>query len=213
MQSDPEKLDARAKLSKMLTRFEDYEKNEDNKRNFRFFNFDLLLTNPPFAGEIRQNELLKRYELARNSKGKIPKKVERDILFIERDLNFIKPGGRMAIVLPQGKFNNTSTEYIRKYLFEKARILAVVGLNTNTFKLPAPAKGTGTKTSILFLQKWAKNEEPLEDYPILWLPARIPERTIVENIFIKKMNMEIISKIKMDRKLWIMILMKLQRDL
>lgn len=166
MQSDPEKLDARAKLSKMLTRFEDYEKNEDNKRNFRFFNFDLLLTNPPFAGEIRQNELLKRYELARNSKGKIPKKVERDILFIERDLNFIKPGGRMAIVLPQGKFNNTSTEYIRKYLFEKARILAVVGLNTNTFKLPAPAKGTGTKTSILFLQKWAKNEEPLEDYPI-----------------------------------------------
>lgn len=166
MQSDPEKLDARAKLSKMLTRSEDYEKNEDNKRNFRFFDFDLLLTNPPFAGEIKQNELLKRYELAYNSKGKIPNKVERDVLFIERDLNFLKPRGRMAIVLPQGKFNNTSTEYIREYLFQKARILAVVGLDTNTFKLPAPAKGTGTKTSILFLQKWAKNEKPLEDYPI-----------------------------------------------
>ena len=166
MQSDPEKEDARAKLSRMLSRFDDYEKNEDNKKNYRFFDFDLLLTNPPFAGEIRQNELLKRYELARNSKGKTSKKVERDILFIERDLNFIKPGGRMAIVLPQGKFNNTSTEYIREYLFQKARILAVVGLDTNTFKLPAPAKGTGTKTSILFLQKWAKNEKPLEDYPI-----------------------------------------------
>ncbi len=166
MQSDPEKEDARAKLSRMLSRFNDYEKDEDNKRNYRFFNFDVLLTNPPFAGEIKQKELLKRYELAHNSRGKIPNKVERDILFIERDLNFLKPGGRMAIVLPQGKFNNTSTEYIRKYLFEKARILAVVGLNTNTFKLPAPAKGTGTKTSILFLQKWGKNEEPLEDYPI-----------------------------------------------
>ena len=166
MQSDPEKLDARAKLSKMLSRFDDYEKNEDNKRNYRFFDFDLLLTNPPFSGEIKQKELLKRYELARNKKGKIPNKVERDVLFIERDLNFLKPGGRMAIVLPQGKFNNTSTEYIRKYLFEKARILAVVGLDTNTFKLPAPAKGTSTKTSILFLQKWGKNEEPLEDYPI-----------------------------------------------
>ncbi|GAG88522.1 unnamed protein product, partial [marine sediment metagenome] len=69
-------------------------------------------------------------------------------------------------VLPQGKFNNTSTEYIREYLFKEARILAVVGLNSNTFKLPAPARGTGTKTSILFLQKWAKNEGPLEDYPI-----------------------------------------------
>lgn len=166
MQSDPDKLDARAKLSNMLLKFTDYEKDEDNKRNYRFFNFDVLLTNPPFAGEIRQKELLKRYELACNSKGKILNKVERDVLFIERDLNFLKPGGRMAIVLPQGKFNNTSTEYIRKYLFEKARILAVVGLDTNTFKLPAPAKGTGTKTSILFLQKWGKNEEPLEDYPI-----------------------------------------------
>jgi len=166
MVDDPERLDARAKLSKMLATFDDYEKNEDNKRNFRFFNFDLLLTNPPFAGEIKQKELLKRYELARNKQGKIPNKVERDILFIERDLNFLKPGGRMAIVLPQGKFNNTNTEYIRKYLFEKARILAVVGLDTNTFKLPAPAKGTGTKTSVLFLQKWREGEKPLEDYPI-----------------------------------------------
>lgn len=166
MQSDPEKLDARAKLSKILSRFDDYEKNEDNKKNYRFFDFDLLLTNPPFSGEIKQKELLKRYELARNKKGKIPNKVERDVLFIERDLNFLKSGGRMAIVLPQGKFNNTSTEYIREYLFQKARILAVVGFDTNTFKLPAPAKGTGTKTSILFLQKWGKNEEQLEDYPI-----------------------------------------------
>jgi len=166
MVDDPERLDARAKLSKMLATFDDYEKKEDNKRNFRFFNFDLLLTNPPFAGEIKQKELLKRYELARNKQGKIPNKVERDVLFIERDLNFLKPGGRMAIVLPQGKFNNTNTEYIRKYLFEKARILAVVGLDTNTFKLPAPAKGTGTKTSVLFLQKWREGEKPLEDYPI-----------------------------------------------
>lgn len=166
MNDDPEKLDARAKLSKMLRVFDDYEKDNDNKKNFRYFNFDVLMTNPPFAGEIRQSKLLKNYELARNKQGKIPQKVERDILFIERDLNFLRPGGRMAIVLPQGKYNNTNTEYIRKYLFEKGRILAVVGLDTNTFKLPAPAKGTGTKTSILFIQKWEEDEEPLDDYPI-----------------------------------------------
>ena len=55
---------------------------------------------------------------------------------------------------------------IRKSFFEKARILAVVGLEGNTFKLPAPAKGTGTKTSVLFLQKWEKDQKPLDDYPI-----------------------------------------------
>jgi type I restriction enzyme M protein len=72
----------------------------------------------------------------------------------------------MAIVLPQGVFNNTNMEWLRLWLFEKARILAVVGLEGNTFKLPAPAKGTGTKTSVLFLQKWDEGEKLLEDYPI-----------------------------------------------
>lgn len=72
----------------------------------------------------------------------------------------------MAIVLPQGVFNNTNMEWIREWFFEKARILAVVGLEGNTFKLPAPAKGTGTKTSVLFLQKWEEDQKPLKDYPI-----------------------------------------------
>lgn len=166
MFDDPERLEARAKLTRMLQVFSDYGKNDDNKRNFRYFNFDIVMTNPPFAGEIKQKELLKMYEIARNRQGKIPKKVERDILFIERDLNFIRPGGRMAIVLPQGKLNSINTKEIRQFLFDKGRILAVVGLDTNTFKLPAPAKGTGTKTSILFIQKWQENEDPLEDYPI-----------------------------------------------
>lgn len=72
----------------------------------------------------------------------------------------------MAIVLPQGVFNNTNMEWIREWFFEKARILAVVGLEGNTFKLPAPAKGTGTKTSVLFLQRWGVGEKQLKDCPI-----------------------------------------------
>jgi len=92
--------------------------------------------------------------------------VERHLLFIERSLDALRPGGRMAIVLPQGVFNNTTMEWLRLWLFEKARILAVIGLEGNTFKLPPPAKGTGTRTSVLFLQKWAANQKPLEDYPI-----------------------------------------------
>ena len=99
--------------------------------------------------------------------GKARSAVDRDVLFIERNLDFLKPGGRMAIVLPQGRFNNTSEKYIRDFIFERARLLAVVGLHPNTFK-----PHTGTKTSILFLQKW--NEDPTQgpicsktdDYPI-----------------------------------------------
>ena len=67
----------------------------------------------------------------------------------------------MAIVLPQGNLNNTNAEYIRKYVTDKARILAVVGLHVNTFK-----PFTGTKTSVLFLQKWHSGEDILGDYPI-----------------------------------------------
>lgn len=132
---------------------------------FRYLNFDVLLTNPPFAGEIMDGGLLRQYEFAKKN-GKLKSKMERHLLFIERSIDALKPGGRMAIVLPQGVFNNTNMEFVRQWLFDKARILAVVGLHGNTFKLPAPAKGTGTKTSVLFLQKWEENEEPLKDYPI-----------------------------------------------
>ncbi len=119
------------------------------------FSFDVLLTNPPFAGEIRDQGILSRYELARKGRsyGKPEAKVERDVLFIERCLRLLKPGGRMAIVLPQGKFNNSTLAYIRAWILRRARVLAVVGLHPNTFK-----PHTGTKTSILFLQKYTDDE-------------------------------------------------------
>jgi len=158
---ESEKLHARAELQERLAKFDDYDKNSDNKANFRHFDFNVLLTNPPFAGEIHETSLLKEYNLAKNDKGKLRNKMERHILFIERALDMIRPGGRMAIVLPQGVLNNTNMEYVREYLFYKARILAVLGLHGNTFK-----PHTGTKTSILFLQKWPEKEKSLKDYPI-----------------------------------------------
>lgn len=113
------------------------------------FQFDLVMANPPFAGDIKENTIISRYELGKNSAGKWQNKVGRDILFIERNLNFLKPGGRMAIVLPQGRFNNSSDKAIREYIAERCRILAVVSLHGNVFK-----PHTGTKTSVLFVQKW-----------------------------------------------------------
>jgi type I restriction enzyme M protein len=149
-----------------LKRLEVLRKDENS---YKEFNFDILMANPPFAGDIKESRIIHKYDLGYNEKNKPKSKVGRDILFIERNLNFLKPGGRMAIVLPQGRFNNTSDKYIREFITQKARILAVVGLHINTFKPHA-----GTKTSVLFVQKWNDNPKngPLcpkkDDYPIFF---------------------------------------------
>ncbi|MEI6154723.1 MAG: N-6 DNA methylase [Deltaproteobacteria bacterium] len=119
------------------------------KDNNRDFGFDILMANPPFAGDIKESRILSKYELGKNANGKYQNNVGRDILFIERNLDFLKPGGRMAIVLPQGRFNNSSDKQIREFIAERCRILAVVGLHGNVFK-----PHTGTKTSVLLVQKW-----------------------------------------------------------
>lgn len=155
-----ESEDARVALRPLLTSFENQVEIKDNQLTYRYLNFDVLLTNPPFAGENPDLGLLRQYELAKKE-GKLRNNVERHILFIERSLDAVRPGGRLAIVLPQGVLNNTNMEYIRDWLIGKARILAVVGLDVNTFK-----PHTGTKTSALFLQKWTESEKPLKDYPI-----------------------------------------------
>lgn len=144
--------EGKAAFRPLLTRFSNYEQDEANQRNFQYFDFDILMTNPPFAGSISEREILRQYRLAEKN-GKTVSKIGRDILFIERNLNFLKPGGRMAIVLPQGRLNNANDLFIRNFLFSKARILAVVGLHPNTFK-----PHTGTKTSVIFLQKYTDEE-------------------------------------------------------
>ena len=123
---------------------------------FEHMKFDLVLANPPFAGELKDKKMLQHYELAkpalRRAKDKQPKE-ERDVIFIERIINLLRPGGRAAVVLPQGKFNNSSLAFIREFILHKARLLAVVGLHGNTFK-----PHTGTKTSVLFIQKYTEEE-------------------------------------------------------
>ena len=131
----------------------------DEEKAWEYFeelNFDIVLSNPPFAGEVKVKVQLKKYELAKGAlrRGKNKQaKEERDVLFIERIIKMIKPGGRAAIVLPQGKFNNSSLAFIREWILRKARLLAVVGLHQNTFK-----PHTGTKTSVLFIQKYTDKE-------------------------------------------------------
>lgn len=138
--------------------------------------FDVVMTNPPFAGDISQPEILGGYDLAYKGDHAQHKRVNtltRDVLFIERCLRFLKPGGRLAIVLPQGNLNNTNADYIRQWMMDKARVLAVVGLHVNSFK-----PFTGTKTSVIFLQKWAEGEKPRKDYPIF---MAVNERPVKDN--------------------------------
>lgn len=170
----PAPLKDELKKLKLIRELDDYEANRENQQSFQHLDFDLLLANPPFAGEIKEKHLLAQYVLGKNAKGKIPKKVERHLLFVERNLDFIKPGGRLAVVLPQGIFNNTGADYIRKYITQKARILAVVGLHLNSFK-----PHTGTKTSVIFLQKWSENDldksgnPKVKDYPIFFATQKV----------------------------------------
>lgn len=149
-----------------------------NENDNRDFNFDILMANPPFAGDIKEGRILTRYELGKKMGNKYSNKISRDVLFIERNLDMLKPGGRMAIVLPQGRFNNSSDKYIREFIADRARILAVVGLHGNVFK-----PHTGTKTSVMFLQKWGGKDEngnelcpKMDDYNIFFATMNEPSK-------------------------------------
>ena len=162
--------EVRVGLRDRMRRFpKDPTRDDFNQKNYRYFTFDVLMTNPPFAGDIKDTRILHQFDLAQKGKGKWQSKMGRDILFIERNLEFLRPGGRMCIVLPQGRYNNTTDEYIRRFIAKNTRILSVVSLHGNTFK-----PHTGTKTSILFLQKWNDDRKagPLcpkvDDYSIFF---------------------------------------------
>lgn len=186
-----------------------------DKNSNRDFNFDIIMANPPFAGDVKESRILAKYDLSRSvslekfknapqganvvageptfpealnnngetvyqmsdgtfrkTKLKQASNMSRDILFVERNLDFLKPGGRMAIVLPQGRFNNSSDKSLREYIADRCRILAVVGLHGNVFK-----PHTGTKTSVLFVQKWDENLCPkVDDYNIFFATMQEPSK-------------------------------------
>ncbi len=160
-----------------------FKKLRKDKVSNHDFEFDVLMANPPFAGDIKESRILAKYELGKKENGKYQTKVGRDILFIERNLDFLKPGGRMAIVLPQGRFNNSSDKHIREFIAERCRILAVVGLHGNVFK-----PHTGTKTSVLFVQKWDDKLCPkADDYSIFFATMQEPSKdNSGDKIYIRK---------------------------
>lgn len=152
----------------------DRSENWNNKTriNIGLNKFNVLITNPPFGSKIAVTgeEKLSQYDLAHKwkfnkksgewEKGILNKKGTPQILFIERCLQLLQDKGRMAMVLPDGIYGNESLGYVRNWLFTKARIVAIIDVPLEMF-MP----NTGTKTSIIVLQKM-ENEEIPEDYPI-----------------------------------------------
>jgi type I restriction enzyme M protein len=154
------------------------EWNPKTRQKINLESFDVLVTNPPFGAKIpvRGDRILEQYELGFKWKydkktktwertNKLQDKQPPQILFIERCLQLLKPGGRMGIVLPDGILGNITDGYIRKFILDKAKILAVVDMPPETFQ-----PSTSTKTSLLFLQKKKENEK-VENYPIFMAVA------------------------------------------
>lgn len=120
--------------------------------------FDLILTNPPF-GSLLGNEALKQLGEFELAKGK--KNVPLEVLGLERCVQFLRPGGRLGIVLPDGILANRNTRYVREWLESQCKIRALISLPIETF---APF-GANIKTSIVFARKWRKGESK-KDYSI-----------------------------------------------
>ncbi|MEJ2250027.1 MAG: N-6 DNA methylase, partial [Candidatus Lokiarchaeota archaeon] len=163
----------------------------DTQVSIKLYSFDGLLTNPPFGSKIKikDKKILSQYDLAHkwhNRDGTIEKssKLKKNrppqILFIERALQFLKKGGRMAIVLPEGILGNPTQEYIRKFIVNNSKVIAVIDAPTETF-LP----NTSTKTCILFLKK----EKPSNlDYNIFMAIADTCGHDSRDNVVYKMNN-------------------------
>ena len=147
---------------------------------------DLVMTNPPFGSEIPITDpnILRNFDLAhiwertedggfRNT-GRLQGSVAPEVLFIERCVEWLKPGGRMGIVLPDGILGNPGDEYIRWWILRHTWVLASIDLPVEAFIVEA---NVNILTSLLFLKK--KTEQELratdlgntKDYPVFMAVA------------------------------------------
>ena len=133
--------------------------------------FNVIVTNPPFGIKlpIKDKHILEQFDLAHvwvcDKETGVWEKTERlqssvppEILFIERCTQFLVPGGRMGIVLPDSILGAPGLGYIREWLIQNHRIIASVDLHVDTFQ-----PHNGTQTSVLILQKKTQEEKDKEE--------------------------------------------------
>lgn len=118
---------------------------------------DFVCTNPPFGVDEKQKEILEKFLFGSGKKSR-----ELEILFIEKIINLLKPGGVAAIVVPDGILNNISLKDFRAYILKTCEILLTVDLPENVFK----STGTGCETSILLIRKKKKPSEEIKSFKV-----------------------------------------------
>lgn len=138
-----------------------------NNDGFKENSFDYIITNPPFGSTVKQTEkaYLHQYSLATkevdwlnpNSKASDRPSQSTEVLFIEQAEKYLVDGGYLAIVIPDGILTNSSMQYVRDYISDTFRIVAVVSMPQTAFS----ANGAGVKSSVLFLKKYSFDEKQL----------------------------------------------------
>lgn len=142
-----------------------------SNNNIKLNNFTLILTNPPFGNVIVKDDKdqLGESEFSDFETTKEKESQRSEILFVERSLDFLKDGGKIGIVLPDGILTNPNQNetLIRELIIRRCKILAIISIPEFTFK---PSGKGGAKTSLLFLQKFSEEEMKKNnhnDYEIL----------------------------------------------
>ena len=140
-------------------------------KGFQFGTFDVIITNPPFGSVVKQTESAYLHQFSfgtkdvdwldtKNTAVKNRDSQSTEVLFIEQDYNFLKEGGYLAIVIPDGILTNSTSQYVRNEISDWFRIVAVVSMPQDAFK----ANGAGVKSSVLFLKKWtARQTQKIKD--------------------------------------------------
>ena len=146
-----------------------FEKIEDHHKKFTPNSFDYILTNPPFGATVKSTEreegFIEQFDLGSRIKKRKNQKTE--ILFIERCIDFLKEGtGIMGIVLPDSIAVNSSLQYVRDYILDKTKLLAIISLPDFAFT----HYGANVKSSLLFVRRLESGEE-VEEYPVFMAMA------------------------------------------
>ncbi len=141
----------------------------------------VILTNPPFAGvgdgRITHEEVLRRFDSGkrwvdvdgeyRKTEEFAPDGVPPELLFFERCVDWLKPGGKLGIVLPKSFLDTQTYRPGRAILFARCRLLAIINCHKNTFQ-----PFTGVRTCIVVVQKLAEGESAPSNYPIFMAISR-----------------------------------------
>lgn len=111
-----------------------------------------------------------------------------EILFTERFVQLAKPGGLIAIILPEGIFANEQTQYFRDWLLQKCSVLAIVSLPRKVFAYA----GVNAKTCILFMQRdGVKENIESKKKKYVWLSA--PEKRYGQNVILEDYFKEVLE--------------------